>query len=113
MLVPPCQELNCSKSLDEIANVDFSVPLDCYALYMMVCRYAGENCHSSKTCRKTCLCQDRIHLALQEMMTLKPANEVDAMFKFILFLCQVSFETGLLFDIRSGLFLSFRYFLLA
>ena len=90
MSVPTVRELNCSKSLGEIANLDFSVPVDCFAMYMLVSRYAGQSCHSSPTCRKTCLCMDRIHLSLQEMMTLKPVNEVDAIIKFMLFLCQVS-----------------------
>ena len=99
MSVLPFRELNCSKSLDEIANLDFSVPLDCYAMYILVSRYAGQSCHSSPTCRKTCLCMDRIHLSLQETMTLKPVNEVDAIIKFMLFLCQVSLEVGSLFHI--------------
>ena len=104
MSVLPCRELNCSKSLDEIANVDFSVPLDCYGLYVLVSRYAGQSCHSSPTCRKTCLCMDRIHLSLQETMTLKPVNEVDAIIKFMLFLCQVSLWVGSLFLIYSRSF---------
>ena len=104
MSVPTVRELNCSKSLGEIANLDFSVPVDCFAMYMLVSRYAGQSCHSSPTCRKTCLCMDRIHLSLQEMMTLKPVNEVDAIIKFMLFLCQVSLRVGLLFLIHSRLF---------
>ena len=110
MSVPTVRELNCSKSLGEIANLDFSVPVDCFAMYMLVSRYAGQSCHSSPTCRKTCLCMDRIHLSLQEMMTLKPVNEVDAIIKFMLFLCQVSLRVDLLFLIHSRLFLSFYYF---
>ena len=90
MSVPPIRELNCSKSLGEIASLDFSAPTDCFAMYSLVCRYAGQSCHSSPTCRNTCLCMDRIHLSLQETMTLKPVNEVDAIIKFMLFLCQVS-----------------------
>ena len=113
MLVLPCRELNCSKSLDEIANLDFSVPLDCYALYMLVCRYAGQSCHSSPTCRKTCLCLDHIHLSLQEMMTLKPVNEVDAQFKFMLFLCQVSLNNGLVASYLILFVLPLCYFLIA
>ena len=95
MSILPYRELNCSKSLDEIASLDYSVPLDCYGLYVLVSRFAGQSCHSSPTCRKTCLCMDRIHLSLQETMTLKPVNEVDAQFKFMLFLCQVSLDNGL------------------
>ena len=113
MSVPTVRELNCSKSLGEIANLDFSVPVDCFAMYMLVSRYAGQSCHSSPTCRKTCLCMDRIHLSLQEMMTLKPVNEVDAIIKFMLFLCQVS--SGMicccLLLIYSRLFLSLYYFI--
>ena len=112
MSVPTVRELNCSKSLGEIANLDFSVPVDCFAMYMLVSRYAGQSCHSSPTCRKTCLCMDRIHLSLQEMMTLKPVNEVDAIIKFMLFLCQVSFGIirCCLLLIYSRLFLSLYYF---
>ena len=113
MSVLPYRELNCSKSLDEIASLDYSVPLDCYGLYVLVSRFAGQSCHSSPTCRKTCLCMDRIHLSLQEMMTLKPVNEVDAQFKFMLFLCQVSPNNGLVVSYLILFDLSFCYFLIA
>ena len=100
MSVPPIRELNCSKSLGEIASLDFSAPTDCFAMYSLVCRYAGQTCHSSPTCRNTCLCMDRIHFSLQETMTLKPVNEVDAIIKFMLFLCQVSLWVGSCFMIH-------------
>ena len=113
MSVLPYRELNCSKSLDEIASLDYSVPLDCYGLYVLVSRFAGQSCHSSPTCRKTCLCMDRIHLSLQETMTLKPVNEIDAQFKFMLFLCQVSLDNGLVVSYFILFVLSFRYSLIA
>ena len=103
MSVPPIRELNCSKSLGEIASLDFSAPTDCFAMYSLVCRYAGQTCHSSPTCRNTCLCMDRIHFSLQETMTLKPVNEVDAIIKFMLFLCQVSLWVGSCFMIHYEL----------
>ena len=56
---------------------------------------------------------DRIHLSLQEMMTLKPVNEVDAQFKFMLFLCQVSPNNGLVVLYLILFDLSFCYFLIA
>ena len=113
MSILPYRELNCSKSLDEIASLDYSVPLDCYGLYVLVSRFAGQSCHSSPTCRKTCLCMDRIHLSLQKMMTLKPANEIDAQFKFILFLCQVGSNNVLVVLYVILFWYIFRYFLIA